>query len=144
MVQEHEHPGSTATESRFARTFDALESIYGFAESFCDQERIDKRHRFAIHFALEEIFTNMVKYNDGKHEIRIGLRREGDRLRIAVTDFDVPPFDVTRVTPTETDVPLEERRIGGLGLQLTKQVMDAIDYDHSGRDGTVTLTKFLE
>jgi len=130
---------------QFARTFDSLEEIFGFAEEFFASERIDERHRFAVNFALEEIFTNMVKYNQGsEREIRIDLDRADNRLRVTLTDFDVEPFDITHATETPVDVPLEERTAGGLGLQLTKKMMDEVDYEYADRQSTITLTKLLE
>ncbi len=130
---------------RFARTFDSLEAIFGFAEEFFGREGIDKRHRFAVNFALEEIFTNMVKYNaNNSNQIQIGLERADDKLLVTLTDFDVEPFDVTQVGEVRTDQPLEERKIGGLGLHLTKKMMDRVDYDYTDRRSTITLTKILE
>ncbi len=99
---------SAPMRKQFARTFDSLEEIFGFAEEFFASERIDERHRFAVNFALEEIFTNMVKYNQGSgREIRIDLGRTDNLLRITLTDFDVEPFDITRAAETPVDVPLE-------------------------------------
>ena len=93
---------------RFARTFDSLEAIFGFAEEFFRREGIDERHRFAVNFALEEIFTNMDKYNaNNSNEIQIDLERAYAKLLVTLTDFDVEPFDVTQVGEVRTDQPLE-------------------------------------
>jgi anti-sigma regulatory factor (Ser/Thr protein kinase) len=98
-----------------------------------------------VDFALEEIFTNMVKYNpDGKHDVSINLDKLGDRLRITLTDFDVEPFDVSKAEEPRIDVPLEERDVGGLGLHLTRKMMDDVDYEYVDRRSIITLTKMLE
>jgi anti-sigma regulatory factor (Ser/Thr protein kinase) len=129
----------------FARTFDSLEGIFRFAGDFFASEKIDERHRYAVDFALEEIFTNMVKYNpDGKHDVSINLDKLGDRLRITLTDFDVEPFDVSKAEEPRIDVPLEERDVGGLGLHLTRKMMDDVDYEYVDRRSIITLTKMLE
>jgi anti-sigma regulatory factor (Ser/Thr protein kinase) len=112
---------------------------------FFASEKIDERHRYAVDFALEEIFTNMVKYNpDGKHDVSINLDKLGDRLRITLTDFDVEPFDVSKAEEPRIDVPLEERDVGGLGLHLTRKMMDDVDYEYVDRRSIITLTKMLE
>ena len=48
---------------KFTRSFDSLEQIFKFTELFFDQEKIEESVRFPVHFAMEELFTNMVKYN---------------------------------------------------------------------------------
>src|SRR5262245_31279854 len=128
----------------FPRTFASLEGIFRFAADYFERERIDPRHRKAVDFALEEIFTNMVKYHPGNpNDILITLERDTDRLRITVTDFDVERFDVTAAPENPTDVPLEKRRPGGLGIQLTRRLMDGIEYEYVDRQSRVTLTKNL-
>ncbi len=123
---------------------ESLDGIFALAEEFFAREAIEPEHHFAVSFALEEIFTNMVKYQaDNPNEILIRLDRAGDRVRIRLTDYDVDPFDPTEIASPQTDLPLEERRIGGLGLYLTRKVMDTVEYEYVGRQSTVTLTKRL-
>lgn len=131
-------------QKRFPRTFEALADVFSFADEFFAAEEVDSGHHFAVHFALEEIFTNLVKYNPGsRQEIVIALDRAGDRLLITLTDSGAAPFDVTRAPERRTDLPIEERQPGGLGLQLTRRLMDDVDYEHDGRQGRITLTRIL-
>ncbi len=130
---------------RFRRSFDALERVFAFTARFFVEERIDSRHRFDVDLAIEEIFTNMVKFHPrGSGEISIGLERAGDELQITLRDFDVDSFDVSRAGGVDVSLPLEERRPGGLGLHLTRKVMDEIRYEYRDRCSTVTLIKRLE
>lgn len=132
-------------ERTFARSFDSLEGVFRLVGEFFVSEGIGERHRFAVDFALEEIFTNLVKYNPGNpHQILIHLEHHPGQLRIAVSDFDVPPFDPTKHPPPRIDLPLEERPVGGLGLFLTQKLMDGIEYEYVERRSTVRLTKNLE
>jgi anti-sigma regulatory factor (Ser/Thr protein kinase) len=133
-----------STQRRFPRTFEALPAVFRFADDFFAAEQVDARHHYAVHFALEEIFTNLVKYNPGsRQEILIGLDRFDDRLQVVFTDCDADPFDVTRAPERRTDVPIEERQPGGLGLQLTRRLMDDMDYEYDGRKSRITLTRML-
>jgi anti-sigma regulatory factor (Ser/Thr protein kinase) len=131
-------------QKRFPRAFDALAEVFRFADDFLAVEQVDPRHRYAVHFALEEVFTNLVKYNPGsRQEILIGLDRSPDRLLITLTDFDAEPFDMTKAPERRTDAPIEERQPGGLGLQLTRRLMDDMDYESNGRQSRITLTRML-
>ena len=131
-------------QKRFPRAFDALADVFRFADEFFVAEQVDPRHRYAVHFALEEVFTNLVKYNPGsRQEILVGLDRSPDRLLITLTDFDAEPFDMTQAPERRTDVPIEQRQPGGLGLQLTRRLMDDMDYQSDGRQSRITLTRKL-
>jgi anti-sigma regulatory factor (Ser/Thr protein kinase) len=126
-------------EQAFQRNFDSLEEIFAFTESFFDRESIGAGHRHDANFAIEELFTNMVKYNRiGKSEICLSLTHAGDKLLVSLTDPESEPFDVTKVPPVDIQRPIHEREPGGLGIHLTRKVVDSIDYLH--RDGCTTIT----
>jgi serine/threonine-protein kinase RsbW len=129
---------------KFKRTFDSLKNIFEFTESFFSIEGIDGKHRFAVNFAVEELFTNMVKYNPGNpNEILLSIDHVDGELVVSLTDFDVDRFDVTEDRKVDVDSPLEERKIGGLGLHLIPKMIDSIDYDYADRQSKVTFTKQL-
>jgi len=129
---------------RFERRIDALGSIFEFTRTFFQGAGVGEEDRFAVDLAVEEVFTNCVKFHpESREKIEIGLIRSDDGLRIEMTDFDVEPFDVTAVEPLRTDLPLEERRVGGLGIHLTRTLMDALEYDYRDRTSTIIMTKNL-
>lgn len=132
-------------EQRFGRTFGSLDAIFRFVEGFLDAEGIGTDQSFEIQLVIEELFTNMVKYSrDGHQDIAISLEREGPRLVICLRDFDVEPFDVTRVPTADVDQPITERTRGGLGLHLVRQVADDFRYDYRDRNSIITVIKRLE
>lgn len=136
---------STASEMSFRRSFQELPAIFRFIDGFFAMEAIDGKHRDVVHLAVEEIFTNMVKYHPGHQErIVIALRRNGPELAVSLTDFDVDRFDPTQRPDVDVTLPLEQRRPGGLGLHLTKVMMDRVEYAYENRRGTTTLYKTLE
>jgi serine/threonine-protein kinase RsbW len=131
-------------ENTFKRSFDSLEELFTFTESFLETESVDTADRHDIHFAVEELFTNMVKYNaDGQADIRLTLERDGDCLLVTLEDSDSRPFDVTQSPPVDIYRPIEEREPGGLGLHLTKKVVDSIEYRHSDGCTTIKFSKDL-
>jgi anti-sigma regulatory factor (Ser/Thr protein kinase) len=126
----------------FQRKIDSTGKIHDRVAEFFLKEEIDAEHRFAVDLAVEEIFTNMVKYNPGGGgEIGVELERDGDRLTIRLVDPDSEPFDVRGAGEVDLDQPLEERPIGGLGLHLVRKMVDEIDYAYADRQSTITLTK---
>ena len=133
-----------AADARFARSFDSLPAIVAFtAEAFLRQ-RIDPRLRQDVDFALEELFTNMVKYSAaGAASVRIELTGIDGGVEVTLTDYDVEPFDVTRAPDVDVKAPIGERRPGGLGLHLIRRLLDSIEYEYSkeSRQSRITFRK---
>jgi serine/threonine-protein kinase RsbW len=126
----------------FPRNLGALEAIYAFHREFVGACGIDPEVAYDLDVIAEELFTNMVKYGrGGRREIEIELEWAAPTLAIRLRDFDVERFDPTAAPPVDTSRPIGERRAGGLGIHLVRQIADRIDYDYQGRDSTITVTK---
>jgi serine/threonine-protein kinase RsbW len=131
-------------QKTFKRSFESLEEIFHFTEGFFSRERLDRQHLFAVNLAVEELFTNMVKYNAGSAaEILLELEKTDDQLRVSLTDMDADPFDVTAVDEPQVDLPLQHRDPGGLGLLLARKFMDQVDYHYTNRQSKITMIKGL-
>jgi phosphoserine phosphatase len=116
---------------RFRRSVDALDDVVAFTDEFLRRERVDPSLKPGIDFALEELFTNMVKYGGSTSPVRIDLARIAGGAQATLTDYDVDRFDVTGSPDADVDVPIEQRTIGGLGLHLTRRIVDTLEYEYS-------------
>jgi len=132
-------------QMKFDRSYDSLEEIYEFAELFFERERIKESVRSPVHFVLEELFTNMVKYNpENTRDIQLSVDHIDGGISVSMTDYDVDAFDVTAARDVDTEAPLDERKVGGLGLHLIHKMVDTLEYDYSDRQSTITFTKGME
>ncbi len=126
----------------FARDYDSLTALYQFAEEILAASEIGEAIRFPVHLALEELFTNMVKYNpDTDGDIGVAVVVEGGTVTVTLTEDDVDEFDVTRARAVDTNAPLSERTPGGLGLHLLQNIVDELQYDYQDRRSSVVFTK---
>lgn len=127
----------------FRREIGALSDVFELVERFFHDGRINPEMRFPIDLAIEEIFTNLVRHNPSESPIGLRLSLKNDELKMALTDFDSKPFDITTEAP-EVDVnkPLEERKPGGLGVFLVKKIMDKVEYEHQSHSGMSTITLY--
>ena len=126
----------------FARSFDSLAAIYEFAEEVLAEHDIGDEVRFPVHLAMEELFTNMVKYNPGNdNEIGVDVDVNGGWVTVTLTEFDVDEFDVTRPQDVDIHATLDERSPGGLGLHLLQNIVDMLAYDYEDRRSRVIFTK---
>ena len=129
-------------QKKFRRSYDSLEEIFQFAEQIFADKNVGQSIRFPVHFVMEELFTNMVKYNPGNsNDILLGVETADGGITVQLTDFDVDEFDVTIEPNVEIDAPIEERTPGGLGLHLIHKMVDSLNYIYANRQSTVTFTK---
>ena len=127
---------------KFHRSFDSLEDIFEFTESIFVDEDVAQSVRFPVHFVMEELFTNMVKYNpENSNDILLDVDAGDSAVTVRMTDYDVDNFDVSVVPDVDIDAPLQIRRPGGLGLHLIHKMVDSLNYDYANRQSTVTFTK---
>ena len=127
---------------KFARSYDSLKEIYDFTEAILDTGKIEQSLRYPVHFAMEELFTNMVKYNpENDQDILLDIETDGGAVTVTITDYDVDAFDVTAARKVDTTLPLAERKVGGLGLHLIRHMVDSLNYHYANRQSRITFTK---
>ena len=89
---------------------------------------------FKANLALDEIVSNIIRHGypvSGDRRITVRIRLEKDDLVMEVED-DAPEFNPLDAPEPDTSAPLEERGIGGLGIFLTRKLMDNMSYRRSG------------
>lgn len=130
-------------ERRFERSIDVLPDLVAFADEALLGIDMAPTQRHVLDFAMEELFTNMVKYaKGGAPQILIRISRMPQGAEVSLLDRDVDCFDVTRAPDAAVDRPLTERAPGGLGIHLLRRMVDSLDYryDAQRREG---LTRFV-
>jgi len=96
--------------------------------------------------AVDESATNIIMhgYRGQPGDIEVEIRRAPDAVVIYLRDR-APPFDPTRLPAPDVTLPLEQRPIGGLGVYLTRQLMDSVTHRLTSQGGNeLTLIKKIE
>lgn len=131
-------------ECRVPRALAALDVLFEFIDGFASRESVPATTADDLRLAIEELFTNLVKYHPESTEaILLRLERDGPRIRATLQDFDVEPWDVTQ-PPFDPDVPPDVHTPGGRGLYLVRRVTDDLRYDYRDRSSTITFTKRVD
>ena len=129
----------------FAKSLSSIGDIFDFIGNFLSANGIDKANLFSVSLAVEEIFTNMVKYQpDSGQDILLSLEKENGRLIVCLSDFNVDYFDIAGFPEADIGIPLKNRQNGGLGIHLAKKMMDKIDHQYQNRTSKIIMTKVLE
>jgi serine/threonine-protein kinase RsbW len=130
---------------RFTKASASMTDVFAFVDESLAAQNAGPSAAYAVQLAIEELFTNMVKYSPGgRNEVTIGIEKDGDRLVVTLVDEDVEPFDMTNNADVDTSKPLQERRVGGLGVHLVKKMVDEFHYRYENRSSIITITKKLE
>lgn len=131
-------------ERHFARSMDELPVIFAFLEEAIGALSLDAGTGFALNMVVEELYTNMVKYNgNGADDILIGVDRTTEALVVDLTDFDSEPFDPEQHAEVDTAAGLHDRTPGGLGIHIVTRMMDEVSYQYKNRQTRIRLIKTL-
>lgn len=106
-----------------------LDRLQAFIARGCDRVGADADARFAVRLAVEELFTNIMRYVYGPSggPVTVTLRPGDHRITIEMRDRG-PPFDPTRVPAPVLDTDWQHRETGGLGVHLVRHMMDDVAY----------------
>jgi anti-sigma regulatory factor (Ser/Thr protein kinase) len=98
--------------------------------AFLEAHEAAPRLLYAVELALEEMVSNIIKYSyddDSRHQIKITVDPGAESVVVRLYD-DGHEFDPLAAPRPDPNQRLEERRIGGLGIHLVRQVTDGMSY----------------
>lgn len=113
--------------------------------SFAEAANLSANARQAFDLALVEWVTNIISYGfpDGReHLIRLRFLADRSFALVEVTDDGVA-FDPLAVPPVDTQAPLEDRPIGGLGIHLIRRLMDQVEYSRTDGRNVLKLRRSI-
>jgi serine/threonine-protein kinase RsbW len=109
-------------------------------EAFCSGRGIADAVARKFSLALDETLTNAVSYafpEGGRHSIAVRIEHRAGYLTATVSD-DGAPFDPLSQPAPDVHAPIEQRKIGGLGIHLVRTLMETVEYRRSGDRNELT------
>ena len=122
-----------------------LSRLARHVESFAQQAEISMKDTFSLNLVLDELITNIIKYaykDDQTHQIGLTLIFDPPHLTAQLSD-DGLPFDPTLAAKPDLSSNLEDRRMGGLGIQFVCEFMDTVEYKRMGGHNHLRLGKIF-
>ena len=99
-----------------------------------------------INVCLDELFTNIVSYGfkDGReHKIKFTIKAD-DTMLIATMEDDGVPFNPLKKKAAELPTDVDSAQIGGLGIHITKELVDKISYERKRGINKLTIRKSIQ
>jgi serine/threonine-protein kinase RsbW len=129
----------------FTNDLAELENLKQNIEKFGEVNGLARKKIFELNLVIDEIFTNIVSYgftDKEEHLIKIDIRIINSELIVRVED-DGAPFDPTLVPQNDLFGPVENRKIGGIGLHLINKIMSSVVYKRIKDKNILVLKKCL-
>jgi len=123
-----------------------IEKVVQSFETFADKQGLEVKIRREMKMVFDEMLNNIISYafqQNEEHEIEIRISLTTDCLTLVISD-DGSPFNPFGLEAPDTDLPLEQRKIGGMGIHLVRKVMDDVLYQRKIEKNVVTLTKSIK
>ena len=115
-------------------------------DEVCEAMEFDEKTSMQMRIAIEEAVVNVMDYAyppGQRGEVTIEATSTDGCLKFTIIDSG-KPFDPTVQAAVDTSLPARERRIGGLGIHIVRQMMDSINYERMDNLNVLTLKKNLK
>ena len=125
---------------------DRLNEVQGFVDQCLEGLPCDSFAVLTLQIAVEELFVNIASYayapGSGDAEIRCTVEPEIPHITIQFRDRGIP-FNPLAKEDADITLSAEEREIGGLGIYMVKESMDAVTYDYEDGQNILTIQNTL-
>ena len=123
-----------------------IESVTDFVNEELESNGCSMRAQTQIDIAIDEILSNVAFYGypDGKGQIRVTVDFPGSEAKVVIA-FEDNGIEFNPLEKTDPDVTLaaEDRKIGGLGIFLCKQLMDEVEYQYVDNCNVLIMKKII-
>jgi len=122
-----------------------LERVMSFVSDLCTRNSIPPDIEYDINLALDETITNVVRHaypEGGDHHFTVQMMLSEGEFMARIEDDGVEFNPLDHPEP-DLEAPLEERKEGGLGIYLVRQIMTSVEYQRVAGKNQITLRKKL-
>ena len=128
-----------------ANDISEISKLNEFVEEIGNEFSLTPDVVFNVNLVLEEAIVNVINYAypKEKHEsIYLSAQLHEGSIVFVLTDTGMQ-FDPTKAPEADITLSLEDRPIGGLGIFLTRQIMNEVSYERIDGKNVLTLSKKL-
>ena len=133
-------------EKEFIADKKELDKVQEFVTKELKMQKCDSKTINNINLAIEEVFVNIASYSykDNNGTCLIKINFDGDKTFNFVFEDSGIKFNPLKEKDPDISLSVEERNVGGLGIFLTKKIMDKVDYKYEDNKNILTISKDIE
>lgn len=120
-------------------TMDSISEVSALVEGVMEEQQIPKKIQVKMNIAVDEIFSNIIRYSKAD-EATVECDIRNGRIGLIFTD-NGEPYNPTRKPDPDTGASADDRENGGMGIYIVKQFMDSMEYEYRGGYNILTLIK---
>ena len=123
-----------------------LTVLTGFLRDFWTAAALAPPKMQTFELALEEIFMNIVMHGSqpaGTRRVEVSLNLSAESVAMTVED-DGPEFDPLSLPRPDVTASLADRKVGGLGVFLVRNIMDSVSYARIEGRNQLRMSKRLD
>ncbi len=122
-----------------------LGSLMSFVSEWAQGQGMAPERINEIQLVLEEAFVNICRYaySGRRGDFEVNCFSESGSSVIEIIDSGIP-FDITAQALPDITADISERRIGGIGCLLIKNLMDKVVYRRENGKNILRLTDLLQ
>ncbi|MBR6407156.1 MAG: SpoIIE family protein phosphatase [Clostridia bacterium] len=121
-----------------------LPRVQDFVDKHLQSAGCPEKTRMQIGVSVEEIFVNIANYayapETGRATVRVETSDDPAKVSVTFIDWGVP-YDPLEKKDPDVTLTAEERDVGGLGIFLTKKIMDDLSYEYREGKNILTMRK---
>ncbi|MBP5662371.1 MAG: ATP-binding protein [Clostridia bacterium] len=137
-IEEESNPNELEVDA----SVDNMQTVLDFVDSFLASVACPVKPQMQIDLAVEEIFVNIARYAYAPNQGKATVKVSGDPATVTITFMDRGiPYDPLKKQDPDVTLSAEAREIGGLGIFMTKKIMDDVSYEYKNGQNILTLKK---
>lgn len=127
-------PSLTVTSST-----ENTEEVRIFIDDTLEKAGCPEKVRTQFLIAADEIISNIFNYSKSS-SVTVEIKTEGDEVNLTFIDDGIPYDPLAKKDP-DISLPTEEREPGGLGIFITKKLMDEVIYEYLDHRNILSIRK---
>lgn len=121
-----------------------LENVPNFIEAVSQcvkKQGLSTKRVTEVEISMEEILVNIIQhgYQNNRGDITIICSLDHNNQLVIKFEDTAPPFDMLSAGQPDLTANVAERKVGGLGIYLVKELMGQVAYERKGKKNILTI-----
>jgi serine/threonine-protein kinase RsbW len=133
---------ATSKSMTIANTIEDMSRLCAEFHTFLAEAKLQSSTIYALDLALEEMITNIIKYSYDDHRdhaIKVEVELAEESVYMLIED-DGHEFDPLSQNAPDLDLDIADREVGGVGIFLTLNMVNEINYSREDNKNRLRIT----